>query len=310
MSWAHHGLIRNSTLFPLLQVNPLQFFYNVVQGSKLAVYEALACLCDAVDRYKELCEGKYCGQAVDRVQRIRGIEFYYSPPPRSAVPYAAALKPDSSSACYSGKENSINVTNKCHPASTRDDVKVRPSARSGNQLWPLSPSLETKVDAFNKCSMENIDGRRGDGQVPPLSTQSTQPPSWTFPSKFSYTLSKEGTHQADNLRVNINSDGIGLFSSPSSSQTELWGAIGTEPGLYQSFVPIIPSAPITPHINTSAVSGVNDVEKMVKVPHRAPHKALANNGEYTLFGGQGEKLTAFFLTLLKRILLITFYFRV
>lgn len=32
------------------------------------------------------------GQSVDRVQIVRSIEFCYQPPPRSAVPYAAALK--------------------------------------------------------------------------------------------------------------------------------------------------------------------------------------------------------------------------
>lgn len=56
---------------------------------------ALAILCEAIELYKELCEGKYCGKHVDRCQYIRGVEFVYSPPPRSAVPYAAALKPES-----------------------------------------------------------------------------------------------------------------------------------------------------------------------------------------------------------------------
>jgi hypothetical protein len=32
------------------------------------------------------------GHVVDRVQQVHGVSFYYSPPPRAAVPYAAALK--------------------------------------------------------------------------------------------------------------------------------------------------------------------------------------------------------------------------
>lgn len=64
------------------------------QGNRRSVVLAVAVLTDAIDLYKELCEGKYCGKVVDRVQIIRGVEFFYSPPPRSAVPFAAALRPE------------------------------------------------------------------------------------------------------------------------------------------------------------------------------------------------------------------------
>ena len=47
---------------------------------------------DAVERYKELCEGGCSGQFVSRIQRIHGVDFTYQPPPRSVVPFAAALK--------------------------------------------------------------------------------------------------------------------------------------------------------------------------------------------------------------------------
>ncbi|KAL3154371.1 hypothetical protein ABBQ32_013848 [Trebouxia sp. C0010 RCD-2024] len=64
----------------------------VIEGKKRAVVLALDIVCDAVDRYKELCEGRYCGQFVARIQKVRGVEFSYQPPPRNIVPYAAALK--------------------------------------------------------------------------------------------------------------------------------------------------------------------------------------------------------------------------
>lgn len=32
------------------------------------------------------------GQLVSRVQRVMGVDFMYQPPPKSRVPYAAALK--------------------------------------------------------------------------------------------------------------------------------------------------------------------------------------------------------------------------
>lgn len=49
-------------------------------------------ICDAVERYKDLCEGGHAGRAVSRIQHVRGIDFVYQPPPRSAMPQAAALK--------------------------------------------------------------------------------------------------------------------------------------------------------------------------------------------------------------------------
>ncbi|PSC67078.1 Dynein light chain roadblock-type 2, partial [Micractinium conductrix] len=46
----------------------------------------------AVERYAELCGGAFSGQAVDRTQVIDSVQFFYSPPPRAAVPYAASLR--------------------------------------------------------------------------------------------------------------------------------------------------------------------------------------------------------------------------
>ncbi len=34
----------------------------------------------------------HTGQFVGRIQKVRGVEFSYQPPPRNIVPYAAALK--------------------------------------------------------------------------------------------------------------------------------------------------------------------------------------------------------------------------
>ncbi|KAK9831875.1 hypothetical protein WJX81_004387 [Elliptochloris bilobata] len=65
---------------------------SVREGKRRAAVLAVSIICDAIDRYKELCEGAYCGQYVPRMQTIRGIAFSYQPPPRNIVPYAAALK--------------------------------------------------------------------------------------------------------------------------------------------------------------------------------------------------------------------------
>ncbi|GAB4814819.1 hypothetical protein N2152v2_001865 [Parachlorella kessleri] len=63
-----------------------------VEGPPAAVARSLGVMCDAVQRYKELCEGKYAGQSVPRVQHVGGVDFSYQPPPRNIVPYAASLK--------------------------------------------------------------------------------------------------------------------------------------------------------------------------------------------------------------------------
>lgn len=63
-----------------------------VEGLPPAVRAAATIVADAVERYKDLCEGGYAGQSVCRIQRVHGVEFAYQPPPRSQVPNAATLK--------------------------------------------------------------------------------------------------------------------------------------------------------------------------------------------------------------------------
>ena len=64
-----------------------------LQGPRKSVASASEIIHQAVERYKELCEGKRRGEFVQRAQRIRGVEFSYQPPPRSAAPQAAAKHP-------------------------------------------------------------------------------------------------------------------------------------------------------------------------------------------------------------------------
>jgi len=63
-----------------------------MQGPHENVATALLIMCDAIARYKDLCEGAYAGQCVSSTQRIHGIDFSYQPPPRTVVPHAAGLK--------------------------------------------------------------------------------------------------------------------------------------------------------------------------------------------------------------------------
>ena len=63
-----------------------------MQGPKESMAKALMIMCDAIARYKDLCEGAYAGQCVSSTQRMHGIDFSYQPPPRTIVPHAAGLK--------------------------------------------------------------------------------------------------------------------------------------------------------------------------------------------------------------------------
>lgn len=67
-----------------------------VTGGSAAVVQTLGVMYDAVQRYKQLCEGQYAGQCVPRTQHVAGVDFVYQPPPRHIVPLAATLKSHSS----------------------------------------------------------------------------------------------------------------------------------------------------------------------------------------------------------------------
>lgn len=63
-----------------------------IKGSPTSISNALRTVLEAVWRYKYLAEGPCAGQHVDWCQVIRGVEFFYQPPPKGVVPHAAAIK--------------------------------------------------------------------------------------------------------------------------------------------------------------------------------------------------------------------------
>ena len=62
-----------------------------IQGNPESVLAASNIIHEAVERYKELCEGKRRGEFVQRLQYIHGVEFSYQPPPKNVVPNAASV---------------------------------------------------------------------------------------------------------------------------------------------------------------------------------------------------------------------------
>ena len=47
----------------------MKAFAAVMQGTQEAVVVALDIICDAVDRYKELCEGRFCGKPLIQIHQ-------------------------------------------------------------------------------------------------------------------------------------------------------------------------------------------------------------------------------------------------
>lgn len=68
-----------------------------VLGKREKIASAVEIIQAAVQRYKDLCEGKSQGIYVQRQQYVNGVEFCYQPPPKSKCPTAALLGKDRSS---------------------------------------------------------------------------------------------------------------------------------------------------------------------------------------------------------------------
>lgn len=68
-----------------------------VLGKREKISYAVEIIQAAVQRYKDLCEGKSQGIYVQRQQYVHGVEFCYQPPPKSKCPTAALLGKDRNS---------------------------------------------------------------------------------------------------------------------------------------------------------------------------------------------------------------------
>lgn len=115
-----------------------------------AVLHALNIIKAAVNRYKELCEGKYCGQSVDRIQQIYGVDFYYSPPPRNAVPFAAALKVDKMKAPALGEDDPLY--NRALLGKARRQRE--PVMEKGNQCRMSPPDASADIEAWYASAVQ------------------------------------------------------------------------------------------------------------------------------------------------------------
>jgi len=62
-----------------------------IKGAPASISFVVKIMLLAVERYKELSEGKYKGMRVSASQIVEGVEFTYRPPPKGRVPHAAAI---------------------------------------------------------------------------------------------------------------------------------------------------------------------------------------------------------------------------
>eukprot|EP01026_Neomeris_dumetosa_P031275 TRINITY_DN2481_c0_g1_i4.p1 TRINITY_DN2481_c0_g1~~TRINITY_DN2481_c0_g1_i4.p1 ORF type:complete len:566 (-),score=79.20 TRINITY_DN2481_c0_g1_i4:1071-2768(-) len=83
--------VKSSTENPSLGC-PRRTRIFLLEGQEDVILKCLDVMLAAVDRYKDLAEGKLQGHYVNRIQKIKGYVFYYYPPPRNVVPNAAGIK--------------------------------------------------------------------------------------------------------------------------------------------------------------------------------------------------------------------------
>lgn len=98
-------------------------------ASHQSMYKALSIICNAVDRYKELCEGSNVGKFVERIQPVDGIDFLYQPPPHHIMPQAARIAVKDQQQITNGGKND-------------DDGEDANDASSELQMCMLSPAEE------------------------------------------------------------------------------------------------------------------------------------------------------------------------
>ena len=141
-----------------------------LQGQRKSVASASEIIHQAVERYKELCEGKRRGEFVQRLQRIRGVEFSYQPPPRSAAPQAAALGgvkgrrpglvaaagyPGSAMAAATSGRWGKSIHPSIHPSPTPSPPPRRSSGRFPVTTTPPPPSpaacISTPNTGIRRC---------------------------------------------------------------------------------------------------------------------------------------------------------------
>eukprot|EP01025_Chloroclados_australasicus_P011902 TRINITY_DN1532_c0_g2_i2.p1 TRINITY_DN1532_c0_g2~~TRINITY_DN1532_c0_g2_i2.p1 ORF type:complete len:646 (+),score=56.39 TRINITY_DN1532_c0_g2_i2:254-2191(+) len=78
----------------------------VLEGTPQQLLQTLDIMLAAIGRYKELAEGQCKGMSVNRIQRIKGLDFFYYPPPKTKIPFAASIQGAPSG--YSGSNGSAN----------------------------------------------------------------------------------------------------------------------------------------------------------------------------------------------------------
>lgn len=153
-----------------------------VSGTRRAVQNASEIITEAVERYKELCEGKRRGEFVQRQQRVRGVEFAYQPPPRSAAPQAAALG-NSGSSSSSSTEHAAGAHNgemQLHTSNGTSSMTAHVPA------WPTPSSSPASSTTSATAVPSARSNQCGSAHMPPLHGNAQYSSSFTVGSPASF----------------------------------------------------------------------------------------------------------------------------
>lgn len=189
----------------------------------------------AINRYKDLCEGKYCGQSVSRVQTILGVDFFYSPPPRSAVPYAASLKCDGSQIGMLGSSDPLVKRQMQNQGARRQ----RQSTLTGGMTWK-SKLMSDRCDdstAWRSCARNTGSEEATWGASREVEVESPQKPA--IMPKSPYCEKDLGLFEVPNQSYDANSGRLLTISSNANKMPghQTSGCNPCPPPGYQLFSP-------------------------------------------------------------------------
>eukprot|EP01025_Chloroclados_australasicus_P041394 TRINITY_DN4384_c0_g1_i1.p1 TRINITY_DN4384_c0_g1~~TRINITY_DN4384_c0_g1_i1.p1 ORF type:complete len:379 (+),score=15.00 TRINITY_DN4384_c0_g1_i1:295-1431(+) len=122
-----------------------------IQGTHFQVLQTISIIVEAVDRYKELVDGKYADQVVESLQEIQGITFEYCPPPIEANPLSARTLQ------FPGKPSEYGLQRRRQRQSLRSSTTDSPQNNYFQEIDYASPIMAPLQSARSSYSQPASD---------------------------------------------------------------------------------------------------------------------------------------------------------
>eukprot|EP01023_Acetabularia_acetabulum_P005176 TRINITY_DN1211_c0_g1_i1.p1 TRINITY_DN1211_c0_g1~~TRINITY_DN1211_c0_g1_i1.p1 ORF type:complete len:424 (-),score=72.75 TRINITY_DN1211_c0_g1_i1:782-2053(-) len=206
----------------------------VLEGSPCCVLMCLDVVIAAIDRYRDLAEGKWRGQYVNKTQKIKGFIFVYYPPPKDRVPMAAGIKGFPTSSKQAMSARSLLGLNGC----SRGNVFI-PASNSDMQ------GVSEEIDDLKATYPGIYPGRI---YSPKPSTRNMLQPFYPAPSNYFSLYPKDVISTTDPVHpvANNHLDVLGPKTMPMDAAAGAYGPVPLSPKFSNQFMLSDP-AQIPPH---------------------------------------------------------------